>query len=830
MPAANTTKNAAPYRPPCAGWPVPPFFVPRWDHFRASENGLAKYLNKTLVPQYLCDPPVSIPPEAIAACDPGPPPVTNSCSTPCGSPYPTAAAGGACPGGQVCFPGIPGYISNNCFAPSVPAGVVNRAVCHKMGFKNVAAFKYWQGAPGFLDGCPNQFPDAPTNNCQYETFAGATPATRYLTATVAMTQVVNIVAEAGVYSNTEIDTYTYQQTATVDRYTGKVTLSGYVNSVQKVIQTKTGCWDTTSTCVGTIFCTTDETPPGTFEGCALTNSIQIPCGVPGWPGYYATYTGLINATSGPPPLGIPSCPVIFSGPVTALSGNSPYNQNGVLNVTVSETEISYSWVDDAYGPPFTTFTDTITVTLSDPYTSDECEGDCEALLGQFPLNNDAQYPWRTDTAVTTAPLLTYDEASNTATGPLAFLTNDSTWVDTRTNTGAILGKPTPAGYDPFFDVNHPNYSYGVIDDMGNEGWILESFGAFCPPQFPQATQWTDNQQASGLYGGAVSGISGNQGFPFQTLPNTLTGVLPIMNGGCYKQKWAETILFAKPSHNFARPCGPVDAAAVDQTKVTCDTFPSGTLLFPGCPVTCPNPPTAGYQWNDVGLKGDYVTRELTWSSRDVAEFARCQTLISGWPGGCGSAPTLSFLGAPSTIPRGGSALLNIACAQRCAEYANCCPVVICYSPNGEVFTKGLTLPMPRFSALPAGALDFQYGSLWTADVNQWMPDPLWQPPFDGPCVGFTWAPDNGSCLPCYTDPETMAETCYYLTPYEECRCTLPAGAPALPNGLTLAPANPSPGVWTGFLSWQPQLGGGGTPTPWAFWINQLNANCPPGVI
>jgi hypothetical protein len=235
---------------------------------------------------------------------------------------------------------------------------------------------------------------------------------------------------------------------------------------------------------------------------------------------------------------------------------------------------------------------------------------------------------------------------------------------------------------------------------------------------------------------------------------------------------------------------------------------------PAAPAPCPpNTPGILDQWNDIGIKGDFVTRELTYNARDVGEYARLASQFAAMTvDGCTGLPALP----PN--PRGGSALLNIECDQHCLNYTNCCPSVVCFSPNGEVWSNGITLPMPHI------ALDGDYGAFWYAEVNQWMIDPLFQPPVS--CdPNLIWAEDNGSCQPCVTNEDTGIKTCYYFPLFEECRTAVPLGAPALPAGITLGAQNPTPGQWTGPLSGEPSAGGSNTPTPWSFWLNQLAANC-----
>jgi hypothetical protein len=787
---SDTTKNRSPYRPPCSGEWTGKIFLPRHYHFRASENGFPKYNNITQISYSnlgctpSTQPPVSLPDcdqncitnscpgtetcEALAGCD------TITCA-PCSSQpcdYPCAA----CIGG-ISFPGVEGYASNNCFQLASPAAVVNRAACYKLGFKNVQAFKVWQGAPGFTD------------DCKCNPVTSAPPGTHYLDATYTYT-VTNI-------DQSDITAYktiaTVSGSVAVNSNSGNVTLSGLVNQLDHYTAGAPG-W-----CNGALYILDSTTP---------------------------------TTVSTPP---VPVCPVAYS---TIDDERDPSTGWGTLTttvVTVSETAYTYAQTVSTYSGPDDPCGDVGTflsgqvetyfaITLSTPYTASQCIADRNTLLAVIPLNNDASYPWRHDTAVSQAPLVTRDEAYSS---PLNYI---GASVGLTAYTGAILGALTSTGYDLFFNCAFANYLQGAeVDGVFDPyAWYVNSWGGFAPSWCPQATQWNNNFNATGLYGGAYAGNSGGSGFPFNVLPSSdYVGPegqanVPIYTLGSFGQKWAEVILFVKPSHNFARPCGPNDRSAVNLITGCPQTVP-----YPFGPLLCqPASPAPENEWNDTGQKGDFVTRSFSWNNRDVGEYAR----IVAWAAAYSADPTYVCGPAPSLPPnpRGGSALVNIACTQRCGSYTNCCPNVICYSPNGEIWSSGVTLPFTD------PAIDAEYGSFWQAEVDQWMIDPLFTPPPSPDCGGTLWKQDNGTCQPCVTNPETEIKTCYYIPPFEESRCTLPVNildghtAPALPSGITLGASTPGDGTWTGNFSGVPEMGGANCPTPWAFWINQLTTCCQTG--
>lgn len=772
---ANLAKNKPPYRVPCGGQWTGEIFIPQFAHYRGADANLPFLKNVTQIFYPECPAPQQLKgPGAIPNCD-----YTDTHSDTCASPC----------GIHSCAPcssdfnfGPPGAI--NCFQKTKQT--VNRASCLKIGFKNVQAFKVWHGANGWLDSCP----------CSAA--ALAPPATRYL----------QVQAQLDVYD------YAFNDTRCIgccDEGDTPVIIDTYYRqhdafSSQVVIGRTNG--------QATVTQVSQETQEAALEGSnPCTDSDFLSCSSPSgncpvspftW-GYYTyvrlvdvcdpRYIGLVNTI-------VNACPQNFShhinssGDPTAPFGiSSIWGNPGVLTVSVSETVIQLNYQDDTIASGGTGIVAAITITLSSPYAGSDCVNDCIFLLAQWNLTDDLVYPFRTDTMVNLAPLVTYDE-SNRGDPLSAIISPPGTYGG---GTGTLLGAPTPCNAaqgccDLYWNPTHPNYSYGIIDDEGDMGWILGSYGAYSPPWCPQATQWTDNFAASSLYGGAWMGCGGEGSniFPFPSLGSDLEPAVSGFSEGCYMQKWAETKMFTKPSHNFARPCG-ADRLAVDQTTINCATGNGGTFRWPDVPCDCDNatnnpgpaapapcPPPTGEtpnQWNDTGMKGDWAYRILTYNARDIGEYYRGQNwTTNGCPG--------SAAGFPGVLPRGGNVLENISTTQSCSKYLNCCPVVICFSPNAsDTWTNGVTLPMP------ATPLDYLYGSFAYADVWQFMVDPLYQTP---------------ACQ----SPAPAA-------PLEECRVTLPAGAPALPAGIILG-VEQTGNTWTGPMAGEPEVGGAGTPTAWTY--------------
>jgi hypothetical protein len=135
----------------------------------------------------------------------------------------------------------------------------------------------------------------------------------------------------------------------------------------------------------------------------------------------------------------------------------------------------------------------VRITLSEPYSGEDCHADLAALLGEWDLADDALYPWRTDEYCTVAPLVSCDEVAG-AVDPDSGVTEPNGSPPT----GAIRGAPLPAGYRRFFNFRHPNEElreWGV-----SSGYIAVSKGAWTPNYLPQnATQWTTVGEARRVF-------------------------------------------------------------------------------------------------------------------------------------------------------------------------------------------------------------------------------------------------------------------------------------------------------------------------------------------
>lgn len=125
--------------------------------------------------------------------------------------------------------------------------------------------------------------------------------------------------------------------------------------------------------------------------------------------------------------------------------------------------------------------------------------------------------------------------------------------------GGIIGAPLPNGYAAYFDF----YAYNLAG----------TYGAWSP--FRHATQWWTAETAPYYLA-----------FADTLPPGPFASYAQVIGAGLVKCIWAEPYLYARPPHNFARPCGDDDVAARDPASVDCDTNPNGDARWPNTPCSC----------------------------------------------------------------------------------------------------------------------------------------------------------------------------------------------------------------------------------------------------
>lgn len=788
-----------PFRPPCSGWFTPRkwFLGNPWQHYRSADTLLNPFANTTTVKNPMCgDHYGYIGQTACADCVPPqlddippfqiPNPLNIICSaptdTPCGTFTPPASPD---------LTGLPNppLPLTNTFAPKTPDTLVNKAVCKKTGFKIVYAHKAWHGAWPFgdVDQC-NACPATDTGNQQ------ATPTlTRYRTITYSATCTYAFGGPA--------QTETFSGTMTIDRYTGKMSGSYTFE------QSGGGMTSDPGHPIRLIFQSDNELTPETLlsaRNCGGT-----------WTSGWDSYTNILN-------------------------GADPTEWT-VNTATQSATEIDIALTLYAEGGDVTgSFAGTIT--LSDPYTSDNVNTDCNGLLGLWDLSNDALYPWRNDAMCSRGPIVSYWEIG--ASAPSIYLgadyldpTNPYTWdsstdiytysftntiTDASPQDGRILGAPNHApGYDRYWDSTHQIWDFNDAEESQILYW-----GDYAPDYCPSATQWTDDEDAASLFPGASASFN-----ILVSLINTEV-TPPYQHEALVKSKWAEVILLTTPSANYGRPWGYRDSLLRDQTTVDCTGDPTyanqyGNLLFPTCPgidgqvnitaATNASPieltfdkPTGLRTGDKIDMSGCTGNTAANGSDQTITVIDEEHATIDGSTGNgayTGSGIAISH-GAPSyewndNQPKGDWCLLTwafdnrtptsipVAVSQECSNFLPCCPAVVYITPQDGSQPVGETNGSNNSQSFPHPNLDCDscYGSLWQCIPKQVMTDPLWQRPVK-PCDksgtmndGMAWTEDDGSGE---ADTPFGSPPLEYFPqrPWVECRNTVPTGAPALPSGFT----------------------------------------------
>ena len=873
----SATTTGDPKRPPCGGWHVYSLFATQ---YRPSANGIPQFTNATKIQSPDCLPAYQLPDCADTQC-------WQNCYPPnCGSsgvpPCPCAA-------GET-------YEQGNCYTP---AGTKeNFATCKKQGFKNAKAWKVWHGAFGWnshdrqtmFNRLDDPWPQYGPYVSIFEELQPSPDQTKFLTVDTGTVTVTSKTVNMDDGSVTGDITGTGQRKYSVGRTTGNVAAT--VNDTVTVNVSGPNTKGTTPQAVQELLNLAYQLATGDQSSCQailplfwqLVSSIDFnyydydpDTGEPVYTGhapppivtssnngrhweYHAHIwqgddaTGLLVESE--------SCVVDFDAHTVE---HYQYGQELVTNawialvhekLTFGNTSFAYSKKIESYDtgiqglsvatcPPLTadqlaamqkagqtstnalhlTKTVDFTAILEDAYNAGTASdapsagtlyGDAKYLLSQYDFADDVKNPWRMDTLTNAAPQLHFDEASMPVS-PMGQNT-DPAAVFTSPMTGVVIGTPTPPGYAPFYQYRHEGSIYGGTDEYGRPIWTRH-YGEFAPGWCVHCSGWTNEREIEQNASGAF--VRGG--------PN---GVLEL-------QKWAEVLLFAKPSHNFARPCGTDKTLEQDQFRACSNG--ARPLRWPSAPCYCDEPtntvchgetPGSLNKWNDITKKGDFVTRLLSYNNRAFMDAQRVHDASVARAASNASNPPNDAWHFDSQLPPIGDVpvpagpLTGIDVADRCGSYVPCHPVVVTCTPNNDDGDISLAFPSPQ--------MDQRYGALAYADVRQWMTDPLWQPPAI-PCGDedeyVVMREDvTGSCGTDPSLPTTVGEGLYtiryYSRRYEEARATLPkidgVTAPALPSSCVLGPYRDEPSF--------PSVTGARSFAPWAYWAKQLATGCQDGSV
>ena len=185
------------------------------------------------------------------------------------------------------------------------------------------------------------------------------------------------------------------------------------------------------------------------------------------------------------------------------------------------------------------------IALSGEYTSADVYAETQAVAAGYLFDDDALYPWRTDSYCYIAPLMRHNEVSTPVNPDLRQFT---AYTDPLADVydGTVVG-PLPAGYQGVFDPMHDNWRHTFCAGTETPSAGKYSRGAVTPSFLPQnAPRWTDDGD---LNGGWV--------WP--------CNYAAMDTSGCWLQKFAE-VMIRRPSINFGRPYGP-DRFTMDEENV-----------------------------------------------------------------------------------------------------------------------------------------------------------------------------------------------------------------------------------------------------------------------
>lgn len=320
--------------------------------------------------------------------------------------------------------------------------------------------------------------------------------------------------------------------------------------------------------------------------------------------------------------------------------------------------------------------------LWDKFTSIELYTLAKELLAQWDLGDHDEYPWRTTCsgeAYHLGPVVTFDYGGDFFGVP-----------------GAVIGGPYPG--ESWSTGDHCLTGYSHEGMSGGSAWFNNVL----------STDW---------------GYGHDWGEYFQN-----------WNGDCLiLGKWAEKKVTI-PAHNYARPCGPTDAAALMEDDLTpCWGDPDGLD-----PDAVPDP-CAG-ACNSTTPTGDYTTLTQERAYRLRNEAARMNGMAALCPGGSPCSDAHAYTVVPEWV-------------NTCEQQNAATGTVLLVSPNEESFIEATD----EFAFPDTIPSDDKYGYVWICHVRQVMPDPLMV------CFGLYEGNPDAVLL-------------------EEARCEQPVGCPTLPDG------------------------------------------------
>jgi hypothetical protein len=548
-----------------------------------------------------------------------------------------------------------------------PGDQINFAVAHKRGFKNAAARRYWNGVPGYgvsRDG------GLDTTQCcgdgtikKWNGYRSTINGSKFLTVAISSENILtdyHYDGSGNLTGTTVAFDDTSAVTQSIDATSGLLSFSGFSaspnsSSNHSLAQLAFAFWTPSQIVEKATTPFLDGTPFSTVE--CTDNSITV-----------KDSDGRIIET-------------LTWDLAGGTADHKTYEWSGTGTQFLDE-EITMSFSDAGlfYSDTINTWSSeggsdlqlaakqvvTMNATLGGSNTSASILADIVAMLALWPLNDDSLYPWRPDSKVSVAPLVSRDEVHTMAfTADFYTVNGDGTLslntADTRVATGDIIGAPLPAGHQNHFDWAYQDWAGCCdrpVDNPGFQTWSwyqvgwgmnVSSFNASAGCSLPlNATQWTNFFQAvnktqggSLIYNEPRQDLFGSGCVSSDGTSGTLDG------GALWGYKYAE-ILDQWPSENFGMPAGDAKfwfdetrvycATVVDSTHVTLTNTLDGTTPPDGTDFSGVwGGPVVGGFYNVTGYSGGTLTLgskvwnvPSNWASKSNGDEASCFGLLR-WP-------------------------------------------------------------------------------------------------------------------------------------------------------------------------------------------------------
>jgi hypothetical protein len=345
-------------------------------------------------------------------------------------------------------------------------GNVDFSVARKRGFKNVMAFRFWAGVFGYQNKQKTGSPD--TVECcednsqrKWLSYQSAADGVKYLSISITAKDKITDYIEDGTATPVRDNEATLTQTIDANSGLTTDTLSVSPNDDRNTALTYAAmAIESLGALVGRMTSAKTATPPyGTYECTGSTINIHDSNGnlveTVTWnlaAGISARQIYQYEADSDEP-----------SGYLQLLIEEEDYAVSGT---SFSYSDVVTGWADDGEGNLYKNVVNetSVAATLSGENTSASVYADIVYLLAQWPLNDDALYPFRTDSLVSAAPLVSRDELGTQAF-TLGF------WVKDYSNPiaddgGATIGDPAWTGHCAIILAPDPTTGSTVVSTGG----------------------------------------------------------------------------------------------------------------------------------------------------------------------------------------------------------------------------------------------------------------------------------------------------------------------------------------------------------------------------